>query len=105
MKLLTMPELAQSLGISEWMVRMMKRAGFAMPARRSTKEWALDWLKEHPSFCPSDYQRAGSLPNALRQEQTGEDKRHAPSPKRAQRKPSFGPVKRRSVRDVLQQLP
>lgn len=43
-------ELAESLGVNRTYVTRMKYAGFAMPGGRSTIDWALQWLKEHPDF-------------------------------------------------------
>jgi len=80
MKLHTMGELAEAIGASVWFIRMMKRAGFPMPASMSTPEWAFEWLKAHPEFSPSCYQLAGSPPDQLHQGQTDADIRFCDHP-------------------------
>ena len=105
MKLRTMPDLAAEIGASEWYVRMMHRAGFPMPGKMSTAEWAFEWLKEHPDFTPSDYQRVGQKKGLPRQEPKAEGKHHSQFPMRAPHTPSPSVSTRRSARDVLRQSP
>jgi hypothetical protein len=46
----TKSELAALLGLSRNTVREMEMAGCPFPAGKSTLDWVLDWLKEHPLF-------------------------------------------------------
>ena len=49
--------LAEALGVSPVFVKRMKWAGFPMPGGRSTRAWALAWLKAHPDFKQSEWTR------------------------------------------------
>ena len=102
-KLLRLPELARELGVSQFFVRTMKRAGFPMPGNVALREWALDWLRANPSFLPSAYQRAGDCRGAQRPALTVSDTRHSPPLTRGRHTPLPGTLKRRSARDVLRQ--
>lgn len=53
MTLLNKGDLAKALGVNRDFVTRMCSAGFAMPGGRATKQWALDWLKQHPEWRPT----------------------------------------------------
>lgn len=46
----TKSELAAILGLSRNTIHDMELAGCPFPAGKSTVEWLLQWLKEHPLF-------------------------------------------------------
>lgn len=49
--------LARALGVSPVFVKRMKWAGFAMPGGVSTVDWALEWLRNNPTFRQADWTR------------------------------------------------
>jgi hypothetical protein len=75
-----MTQLADALGTSTTFIKRMKYAGFEMPGGVSTEQWALKWLKEHPTFRQKDYLRPPVRPtphlNGERQAEKGADRSH-----------------------------
>ena len=53
MKLLNLKELADELGVKYYYARAMKAAGMPLFGGRTTKQAAMQWLMQNPSFQPS----------------------------------------------------
>ena len=49
----TKTQIARALGVSRDTVKCMERAGCPFPAGKCAIEWALEWLKDNPTFRPA----------------------------------------------------
>ncbi len=56
MKLLTSKQLSKEIGMSPWWLVQAKKAGMPfMAGGRITVQDAVQWMRDHPDFCASDY--------------------------------------------------
>ena len=54
-KLLNKTQLAEALGVPRSFVTTMVAAGFEFSGGRTTRQWALAWLKSNPNFKSRPY--------------------------------------------------
>jgi len=90
-RLMRLSDLAKFMGVPKTLLYDAKSAGMPCPAGRSCQSWVMEWLRDNPTFMPSDFRKTKSVVHSQDEQRRGQTdgcKRHERSPKHVQRKPS-----------------